>query len=76
MKELLTTVNVLHISHTDLDGYGCQYITSKVYHPDNIEFINLDYGNVDDYVINLVNTFDGQYSKILITDLNLKLKNM
>ena len=35
-------MQVFHLSHTDLDGYGCQYIANKVF--DNITFFNSNYG--------------------------------
>ena len=33
---------VFHLSHIDLDGYGCQYLTTKVF--DNIKCYNANYG--------------------------------
>lgn len=35
-------MQVFHLSHTDLDGYGCQYIANKVF--DDIVFFNANYG--------------------------------
>ena len=31
-----------HLSHTDLDGYSCQYLTSKVF--EDIKYFNSGYG--------------------------------
>jgi len=63
---------VYHLSHTDLDGYSCQLITSKIY--DNIEFINSNYGQeIDERLAQIVK----QVSKndmVLITDLNIDLQ--
>jgi len=36
------TQHVYHLSHIDLDGYGCQYLTSKCF--DAIECYNANYG--------------------------------
>lgn len=35
-------MKVFHLSHTDLDGYGCQYVANKVF--DDICFFNANYG--------------------------------
>ena len=33
---------IYHLSHIDLDGYGCQYLTSKIF--TNIKYYNSHYG--------------------------------
>jgi oligoribonuclease NrnB/cAMP/cGMP phosphodiesterase (DHH superfamily) len=62
---------VFHLSHTDLDGYSCQMITSRVY--TDIEFFNSGYGQEIDerlsYIVESVKNND----LVLITDLNLDL---
>jgi len=53
----------LHISHTDLDGYGCQIVTKDL----GYDYDNLDYDEVDKIPEIIKN-----YNEVLITDLNLK----
>ncbi|MDD3468243.1 MAG: 3'-to-5' oligoribonuclease B, partial [Campylobacterales bacterium] len=36
-------MRLFHLSHTDLDGYGCQYVASK--YAKNARFFNSNYGN-------------------------------
>ena len=70
-------MKLIHLSHTDLDGYGCQFIT-KYYFKDIIYF-NANYGlEVESSlksIISHTNFFnkDEEYL-ILITDLNLNNK--
>jgi len=65
--------SVYHLSHTDLDGYACQFLTSKCF--ENISFANSNYG--DEITGRLKIFFDQMLldnSKsilLLITDLNL-----
>ena len=54
---------ITHISHTDLDGYGCRAII-ETFHPD-INFINIDYYDIKK-VLNEENLGD----TLIITDLN------
>ena len=56
-----------HISHNDLDGYGCQYITRKL--NQDIIYKNINYDEIDDFIKNL-DIKEG--CTLLITDLNLK----
>ena len=35
-------MRLFHISHTDLDGYSCQFLTSKVF--EKTEYFNANYG--------------------------------
>lgn len=64
-------MKVFHLSHTDLDGYGCQLITKNIF--DNIEFLNANYGEEVlvriDYILD--NLLENEKNFILITDLNL-----
>jgi len=63
---------LIHLSHTDMDGYGCQWFTAKQY--DYIGF-NADYG--DDLqeklgiIIDLME--NNETTQLLITDLNLTM---
>ncbi|WP_104697332.1 MULTISPECIES: DHH family phosphoesterase [unclassified Helicobacter] len=81
-------MQVYHLSHIDLDGYGCQYIAREFF--DKIEFFNANYGK--EILARLNHIFHciqhSQTSKlqekfrtktpqkflILITDLNLSLQ--
>ena len=70
---------VYHLSHIDLDGYGCQYLTNKVF--DDINFYNANYGaEVQQKLEQIYSDIKEQKEKdeftplILITDLNLTTK--
>lgn len=63
-----------HISHIDLDGYGCHYVTSKVF--TDIKFINANYNkSIEDTLVNLFSELslleDPSIHEILITDINI-----
>jgi oligoribonuclease NrnB/cAMP/cGMP phosphodiesterase (DHH superfamily) len=59
-----------HLSHTDLDGYSCQVITSMV--PGNWIYLNAGYGNVKEKLEDILSkALEGD--SILITDVNLKM---
>ncbi len=67
---------VYHISHTDLDGYGCQMVTKRYF--ESIKFYNSNYGNE---INERFNEIFGDIQKdsfaksiILITDLNLTME--
>ncbi len=67
---------VFHLSHIDLDGYGCQYLTTKVF--DNIKCYNANYGpevtqKIEEILSDIEATEDIK-PLILITDLNLTTK--
>ena len=68
--------HIFHLSHTDLDGYGCQYITKHYF--ENIKFYNSNYGKEIDErffsILNDIETIDAEINLILITDLNLTLE--
>ncbi|MDD5360085.1 MAG: phosphoesterase [Sulfurovaceae bacterium] len=66
--------NVFHLSHIDLDGYGCQYLTNIAF--DNIRFYNANYGpevsaRLKEIILDIKNANN---ATILITDLNLTPK--
>ena len=67
---------VFHLSHIDLDGYGCQYLTTKVF--DKINCYNANYGSEVserlDEIIEDIKSKDNIKPLILITDLNLTTK--
>ncbi|EAI1210585.1 DHH family phosphoesterase [Campylobacter coli] len=69
-------MKIYHLSHTDLDGYACQYIVNFYFK--NVNFYNSNYGKEINENFNAIladiekdNSF-GQ-AIILITDLNLNL---
>jgi oligoribonuclease NrnB/cAMP/cGMP phosphodiesterase (DHH superfamily) len=70
-----------HLSHIDLDGYGCQYLTNKCF--SKAEFYNANYGpEVAARLKEIINKIeqdkflhgDSFEALILITDLNLTTK--
>jgi len=72
---------VYHLSHIDLDGYGCQYLTTKCF--DTIECYNANYGpEVKARLEEIIKKIEqdkfvngnSKESLILITDLNLTTK--
>eukprot|EP01156_Anaeramoeba_ignava_P010482 Anaeramoba_ignava/a479883_28.p1 GENE.a479883_28~~a479883_28.p1 ORF type:complete len:350 (+),score=-3.48 a479883_28:854-1903(+) len=67
-------MKLFHMSHTDMDGYGCQLISKKVF-PDGY-FLNANYGLevklfIKDILSKIKNTPKEQEIFFLITDLNL-----
>jgi oligoribonuclease NrnB/cAMP/cGMP phosphodiesterase (DHH superfamily) len=70
---------VFHLSHIDLDGYGCQYLTKQVFK--DIKFYNANYGaevteRLEEIYSDIKNLKTQNEIKplILITDLNLTTK--
>jgi oligoribonuclease NrnB/cAMP/cGMP phosphodiesterase (DHH superfamily) len=62
---------VFHLSHIDLDGYGCQVISSRVYK--NVEYFNSSYGQeIDDRLSSICKRVKSG-DLVLITDLNLDM---
>lgn len=72
-------MNIYHLSHTDLDGYSCQYVTN--FYMKNVKFYNSNYGKeIDEKFQLILKDIDesflhlkeiDQKAVILITDLNL-----
>ncbi len=64
---------VYHLSHTDLDGYACQFLTNKIF--EKIEFYNSNYGNeIDEKLQEIFKKIEKDKEEsflVLITDLNL-----
>jgi len=64
-----------HLSHTDLDGYGCQMVTKRYF--DSILFYNSNYGKeINECFNQILDTIQNSTVEkhlILITDLNLTL---
>jgi len=73
-------MNIYHLSHIDLDGYGCQYLTNQCF--SNIESYNANYGPEVKARLEEIMTaikrekFLGNDTEhiILVTDLNLTTK--
>ncbi len=67
---------IYHLSHTDLDGYGCQMVTNNFF--DSIQFYNSNYGREINERFNEIfcDIQKDKYEKniIFITDLNLTLE--
>lgn len=67
---------VYHLSHTDLDGYGCQMVTNIYF--DNIKFYNSNYGREInerfDEIFSDIECEKNEKNIILITDLNLTME--
>jgi oligoribonuclease NrnB/cAMP/cGMP phosphodiesterase (DHH superfamily) len=65
--------NIFHLSHTDLDGYGCQFVVKNYF--ENRKFYNSNYGREIDeryaQILEDIKTIDAKFNVILITDLNL-----
>lgn len=72
---------VFHLSHIDLDGYGCQFVTRHFF--SKIKFFNANYGREIcvriDQILNIVQKrIEEKAAKnflILMTDLNLSLND-
>ncbi len=73
-------MRIYHLSHIDLDGYGCQYLLSKT--NNNIKYYNANYGpEVKARIDEMLNDIEEDRKTdsdleqlILITDLNLTTK--
>jgi len=67
---------IYHLSHTDLDGYGCQMVTNHFFK--NVEFLNSNYGKEINERINQIMqdiaSSQIENNLIIITDLNLTLE--
>ncbi|MBP9566831.1 MAG: 3'-to-5' oligoribonuclease B [Sulfurospirillum sp.] len=65
-----------HLSHTDLDGYGCQMVSAHFF--DSISFYNSNYGKEINECFNQIlaqiQTSSFEKYVILITDLNLTME--
>ncbi len=69
-------MRLFHISHTDLDGYSCQFLTSKSF--DNIHYFNANYGVEVKLsiakVLEDIKNYKDEEILIIISDLNLTLQ--
>jgi len=64
-----------HLSHTDLDGYGCMMVSAHYFQ--SISFYNSNYGKeineCFNQILDVIQTASEQKHVILITDLNLTM---
>lgn len=67
----IVTKHIVHLSHTDLDGYGCQFITNSIFK--DITFFNANYHEIDEILDNIFSVLTDK-SLLLITDLNLTIE--
>lgn len=65
-----------HLSHTDLDGYGCQMVSARYF--DSIAFYNSNYGKeineCFNQILESIQASSIEKHVILITDLNLTME--
>lgn len=64
-------LNIISLSHTDLDGYGSQFIIhNSIGTKKEIEYLNADYHELTDYLVSIDSRLLGKDTLLLITDLN------
>lgn len=72
-------MRIFSLSHTDLDGYACQYLINSFFK--NCSFYNANYGKeinekldlIKEEIANIQETFASQKILLIISDLNLSL---
>jgi oligoribonuclease NrnB/cAMP/cGMP phosphodiesterase (DHH superfamily) len=62
---------ILHISHTDLDGIGCQTCVIETFPDEEVSLRNISYIHIEP-TLNILSSIAGKYSKVFITDLMFK----
>ncbi len=74
---MLATDRIFHLSHTDLDGYGCQFMLAQAFY--NVAYYNCDYKEVNHVLVQIVKQIKiesltgGVVKFLLISDLNLTI---
>jgi hypothetical protein len=72
----MRTYHLYHLSHTDLDGYGCQMITSHYF--EEVSFYNSNYGKeIEERFCEILDDMEARNANqniVLITDLNLTMQ--
>jgi oligoribonuclease NrnB/cAMP/cGMP phosphodiesterase (DHH superfamily) len=72
----MQTYHLYHLSHTDLDGYGCQMVTDHFFK--EISFYNSNYGKeIDERFSEILDDMEKRnaaHNIVLITDLNLTVQ--
>lgn len=70
------TYHLYHLSHTDLDGYGCQLVTQHYFN--HVSFYNSNYGKeIEERFAQIIEEMEAKKADkniVLITDLNLTLE--
>lgn len=61
---------IYNLSHTDLDGVGCNIIISNVFK--NVTYFNTSYGKIQEYLEILDNSIQNEQCAVFITDLMFK----
>lgn len=70
-KNGIQNKTLYHLSHVDLDGFGCQYITSHL--NNEVHFFNCNYGGEKGQILNIKESIqENEDYLVLITDLGLK----
>jgi len=71
----LTNKKIIHLSHIDLDGYGCQMVTNKLTLNEKI-YYNTNYDTIDEKINDILNFMKDNEDNylFLITDLNLTIE--
>lgn len=68
---IMVNTDIISLSHTDLDGYGSQYVIDKALSGmKNIEYLNADYHELTDYLNMIDSRMLGKNTLLLVTDLN------
>ena len=63
---------IYHLSHIDLDGFFCQYLSTKKYKDNELKFYNSNYGpEIKKNIKKIMKSFEVGKDKLIITDLAL-----
>ncbi|MBE0495916.1 MAG: 3'-to-5' oligoribonuclease B [Campylobacterales bacterium] len=72
----MNTYHLYHLSHTDLDGYGCQLVTQHYF--ESVSFYNSNYGKeIEERFLEILEEMEERKAAknlVLITDLNLTVE--
>lgn len=58
-------------THTDLDGVGCAILANRAFGSDNVDFVLCNYNEINQKVMEFLESPDGLYDKIFITDISV-----
>ncbi len=65
-------MKIAHLSHTDLDGYACQFVSD--FYLRDVRYFNSNYGKeIDEKFAQIIDYIGEEEGVIIITDLNLTL---
>jgi len=72
----MQSYHLYHLSHTDLDGYGCQMVTNHYF--DEVSYYNSNYGReIEERFSEILEEMESRNAElniVLITDLNLSVQ--